>query len=153
MSDEDDMAIDDDPAQNPRLASTAASLPALVHPLRALIHPTPLSFNPIAPLPTIHLPTTSALGAIHLCALECLNNIFLSFGESSNVSISWDVQSGKSLWDEVWMALNAVGTTFGPGQERRKGMWDTGVGVLWGISNLWKGRLVSKAKWKDWNAI
>jgi hypothetical protein len=144
MSDEEDMAVDDEPSSNARETSTAISLPALVHPLRALIHPTPLSFIPLAGLPTIHPPTTSALGAIHLCALECLNNIFLSLSESPNASISSDIESGKILWDEIWSTLDAVGTTFGPGQERRRSIWDTATGVLWGIAKIWKGRWVSR---------
>ena len=143
MSDEEDMAVDDEPSSNARETSTALSLPALVQPLRALIHPTPLSFIPLAVSPIIHPPTTSALGAIHLCALECLNNILLSLSESPNASISSDIESGKILWDEIWSTLDAVGATFGPGQERRRSIWDTATGVLWGIAKIWKGRWVS----------
>jgi len=39
--------------------------------------------------------------------------------------------------------LGAVGTNVDkPGQERRRNVWEIGVGVLWGIANVWKGKLV-----------
>ncbi|KAF7784171.1 hypothetical protein Agabi119p4_336 [Agaricus bisporus var. burnettii] len=117
-----------------------AFITALVNPLLALIQPSALSFPPLAS-PSPHPPTTSALSAIHINALECLNNVFLSLAMSKRPDISEDVVSGQKIWNDVWSALAAVGTQTGPGQERRKEMWDKAVGVLWGIGNVWKGLL------------
>ena len=117
-------------------------LPSLVHPLLALIHPIPLSFPPLA-APSPHPPTTSALSAIHVNALECLNNVFLSLATTSNPDVAADHASGQKVWDEIWAALEVVGTETGLGQEQRQRMWEVAVGVLWGIGNVWKGCLVS----------
>lgn len=128
--------------------------------LLPLIHPTPLSFPPVisgtspataSPPPPTHLPTTSALGAIHVSALECLNNacLALSLAHESNSSAAGvkatrpDVEDGRRLWDAVWSALSAVGLEGGRGQERRREMWEVAVGVLWGIGGIWKGSIVS----------
>lgn len=126
-----------------------SALPSIVEPLLALIQPTPLSFPPTTGGVSPHPPTTSAFSAIHICALECLNNIFLSLATPAQlqsqgfVSVA-DREAGPRVWQEVWRALGVVGTDVdGPGQERRREMWQIGVGVLWGISILWKGVLVS----------
>lgn len=121
---------------------TTSFLPSLVPPLLALTHPTSLSFPPLA-APSPHPPTTSALSAIHISALECLNNVFLSLTTTPNPSISADRDSGSKVWDEIWSALAVTGTETGLGQERRQEMWEVAVGVLWGIGNVWKGSLVS----------
>ena len=121
---------------------TISFLPSLVPPLLALIHPVPLSFPPLA-APSPHPPTASVLSAIHISALECLNNIFLSLATSQNPPVAADKYGGLKIWDEVWSALSTVGMDSGPGQERRHQMWEIGVGVLWGIGNIWKGTLVS----------
>lgn len=138
-----DGALMDDDAPNgsrPTPANTSF-LSSLVEPLLSLIQPTPLSFPPHSG-PSPHPPTTSALSAIHVCALECLNNIFLSLSTSPNPAVAADTESGRKVWSSVSNALQAVGTSFGPGQERRKDVWEIGVGVLWGIGNIWKGNLV-----------
>jgi hypothetical protein len=134
------MAID--PSTPSTTASATALLPTLVQPLLALIHPTPLSFPPpVGQSP--HPPITSVLSSIHVCALECLNNILLSLATTPNRPISADKESGRKVWEDVWAALSVVGTTGGLGQERRQDMWDIAVGVLWGIGEVWKGTLVS----------
>ncbi|KIL71572.1 hypothetical protein M378DRAFT_6294 [Amanita muscaria Koide BX008] len=115
-------------------------LPTFVSPLLALIQPTGLSFPPLA-APSIHPPTTSALSAIHVCALECLNNLFLSPATSHNTAVSSDKQAGNTVWNGIWAALNLIGTETGPGQERRREMWEVAVGVLWGVGNVWKGTI------------
>lgn len=126
------------------------AVPSLVKPLLALIQPTPLSFPPPTGGPSPHPPTTSVLTAIHICALECLNNIFLSLASPARAHTPLatpgvDRDSGVQIWNEVWLALAAVGTDIrGPGQERRGEMWAAAVGVLWGIANVWKGVLVSR---------
>jgi hypothetical protein len=143
-----DMAVDD--VNPPNISAGSPScLPPLVQPLLALVHPTPLSFPPLAS-PSRHPPTTSALGSIHVCAFECLNNVFLSLGASPNHAVAADKESGKKLWDDVWLALSAVGTESGLGQERRREMWEVAIGVLWGIGNVWKGSLVRNGPVKLW---
>lgn len=77
--------------------------------------------------------------------MECLNNIFLSLATSPNPSVSADAEGGRKVWNEVWASLGVVGTELGLGQERRKEMWEIGVGVLWGLALVWKGTLVSGA--------
>ncbi|KAG0702741.1 ARM repeat-containing protein [Suillus ampliporus] len=110
-------------------------------PLITLIQPARLSFPPAAGQSS-HPPTTSVLGAIHVSALECLNNIFLSLSASPTPELTAASASGKQIWDGVWAALGSVGTEITRGQERKQGMWEISVGVLWGIGNIWKGSLV-----------
>ncbi|KAL0951711.1 hypothetical protein HGRIS_008386 [Hohenbuehelia grisea] len=131
-----DMAVDTaDSSSKPASSSLHSLIPSLL----TLIQPVTLSFPPLASQ-SMHPPTTSVLSAIHNSAVECLNNIFLSLSTGSS-TLSMDQQSGLKAWTDVWTALSVVGTEFGPGQERRKEMWDNAVGVLWGIGNVWKGVL------------
>ena len=128
-------------------APMTSFLPSLVTPLVALVYPTSLSFPPLA-TPSLHPPTTSVLSAIHVSALECLSNIFLSLStspNSSNSSIAADSDSGLRVWNDIWSALAVVGTESGLGQERRQEIWEVAVGVLWGVGIIWKGCLVSHA--------
>ena len=122
--------------------SNTTFLTTLVAPLLTLIQPTALSFPPLAS-PSPHPPTTSALSALHICALECLNNVFLSLTTSRNLSIPLDASSGRTVWDGVWSALSLIGTQTGLGQERRQEAWNIAVGVLWGVGRIWKGSIVS----------
>ncbi|KAI0756410.1 ARM repeat-containing protein [Daedaleopsis nitida] len=149
---DDDEAMDgaDDVDMSVNDATPAAHAPqapafftTLVAPLLKYVHPTALSFPPLGS-PSPHPPTTSALGAIHISALECLNNIFLSMATSSGGRPSGLApEQGRTVFDAVWRALGAVGTDISAaGQERRREMWDIGVGVLWGVGNTWKGSLV-----------
>jgi hypothetical protein len=135
-----DVDMDEEPKRV--IAPTTPSLSSLVSPLLALIYPTSLSFPPLA-APSVHPPTTSVLSAIHISALECLNNIFLSLSTSPNPSISTDVDGGLKVWNSIWSALEIVGTEGGLGQERRQEIWEIAVGVLWGVGSTWKGSLVS----------
>jgi hypothetical protein len=116
-------------------------LTTLVAPLLSLVQPTSLSFPPLS-AQSIHPPTTSALSAIHIAALECLNNIFLSFATAPIPSVSADPNSGLTVWNGLWSALRLVGTETGLGQERRQEFWGVAVGVLWGVGRVWKGSLV-----------
>jgi len=120
--------------------SSTIHLPELVQPLLALAQPTILSFSPPSN-PSSHPPTTSALGAIHASAFECLNNIFLSFSASPNVELAADESAGRDVWSAIWTALSKVGPDIGPGQACKREIWEIAVGVLWGIGNIWKGRL------------
>lgn len=128
--------------------SNTSFLPTLVLPVLSLVQPTSLSFPPLA-APSSHPPTTSALSAVHISALECLNNIFLSLANSPITSISKDVESGAAVWNSIWTALSLVGTQTGLGQERRQQMWEVAVGVLWGVGNVWKGLLVRLLRQRD----
>ncbi|EJD54408.1 ARM repeat-containing protein [Auricularia subglabra TFB-10046 SS5] len=127
-------------AQTP--SESTLRLLSLAEPLLALAVPTSLSFPPL-PSSTeqvaAHPPTTSALGAIHVRALECLSNIFLN-------TPRLDAAPARALWDGVLRVLAAVGPLSGgpriPGQERRPEMWDSGVGVLWGIARAAQGEMI-----------
>ncbi|KAH7923890.1 ARM repeat-containing protein [Leucogyrophana mollusca] len=137
-SPEDAMALDSSTPNGNTDTRPTSLLPALVQPLLALIQPTALSFPPPSGA-SIHPPTTSALSAIHISALQCLNNIFLSLGASPNPELAADLESGRNVWQEVWSALGKVGIQIERGQERKQDMWEVAVGVLWGIGNIWKG--------------
>ncbi|CAL1694663.1 unnamed protein product [Somion occarium] len=134
-------------SENTKSTSTAY-LPTLVDPLLPLIQPTPLSFPPLTGGVSVHPPTTSALSGIHICAMECLNNIFWSLAapaltQTQQRSTALDTDSGVKVWDSVWNSLYVVGTEFsGLGQERRRELWYLSVGVLWAIGLVWKGLLV-----------
>ncbi|KAI0686648.1 armadillo-type protein [Cytidiella melzeri] len=146
---EDTKMLEDDVPPSSADISISASLPAFVTSLLSLIQPTTLSFPPLEGGPSPHPPTTSALASIHICALECLNNVFLSIGASAqqqNAPSGADPSVGLAIWTQVWTALEAVGVNVdGPGQERRREMWEVAIGVLWGIAVVWKGVLVPDA--------
>ena len=114
----------------------------LVSPLLSLIEPTQLSFPPPGS-PSIHPPTTSVLGAIHLCALECLNNLFLSLATSHRSLTEAEMTQGTTIWNSLWTALEKVGdprtAKFAKDQ---KIYWETAIGVLWGTSIVFKGVIV-----------
>ncbi|KAI5117703.1 hypothetical protein M0805_003193 [Coniferiporia weirii] len=157
--DEDDaeMETDQPPVTEPTPKASIATapvpsfLPTILAPLLALTQPTSLSFPPLlqssasaAPAPAVHPPTTSALGAIHVSALECLNNVFLALAlaHEKDPAVRADVDAGRRVWDAVWAALGAAGLEGGRGQERRREMWEVAVGVMWGIGGIWKGSIV-----------
>ncbi|KAL5494642.1 hypothetical protein ACEPAI_103 [Sanghuangporus weigelae] len=133
-------------------------LPSILSSLLTLLQPAPLSFpsadtGSAVPLLPVHPPTTSALSAIHISALECLNNAFLAIsiaqaesgsgGSGSSIRAPRaDVEDGRRLWSAIWSALGTVGLQVGRGQERRREMWEIAVGVLWGVGGIWKGSIV-----------
>ncbi|KAJ7074459.1 armadillo-type protein [Mycena amicta] len=131
-----DMTMDDS------VARPTQALPPLIEPLLRLIAPTTLSFPPLAS-PSPHPPTTSALSAVHIAALECLNNVFLSLARSGPIA---DIAGGRAVWAAVWEALGVVGTQTGPGQERRRDMWEVGVGVLWGVASVCRPQINPQAE-------
>jgi hypothetical protein len=134
--------------QNEDPSEQASFLPSLVPVLLSLIYPTALSFPPLA-APSPHPPTTSALSAIHVSAMECLNNIFLSLATSRNPVVAADKEGGRKVWSDIWTTLAAVGTDTGLGQERRQELWEIAVGVLWGIGIVYKGTIVSGPNLRD----
>ena len=136
-----DMDLDAEGDKPSKDQSSPSFLTTLVAPLLSLVQPTALSFPPLA-APSIHPPTTSALSAVHISALECLNNVFLSLTTSPIPSVSSDINSGVSMWNGIWSALGLVGTQTGLGQERREEFWSVAVGVLWGVGRVWKGAIV-----------
>lgn len=151
MEEQDDLDLEDDEMDSSEEKPSPSSklLPDLVAPLLPLIQPTPLSFPPLTGGASPHPPTTSALSSIHICAMECLNNIFWSLAapalsRNQRPSADLDREGGVKVWDSIWHALSTVGTDFnGLGQERRREFWYLSVGVLWGVGIVWKGLLVS----------
>jgi len=144
MDDGDDaMAVDDATVEpNDSQTPTAPSfLPTLLEPLLALIQPTELSF----PAPSPHAPTTSALSAIHVAALECLSNAFFALAAAAPGSAASDVHAGQRVWSTVWAALAGAGNPpeSVPGSARAA-VWDVAVGVLWGIGTVWTGKIVGR---------
>lgn len=156
----DDAASEPEPDTEVKVNGSAipqrALLPNVLPSLLLLVQPTPLSFSPIqsgsvaAEAVPSHPPTTSALSAIHISALECLNNacIALALEEQerqtgSTTSIRTDAEDGRRVWTVLWTALGSVGLEGGRGQERRKEMWEAAVGVMWGVGGIWRGCIVS----------
>jgi hypothetical protein len=136
----------DDPMSPEVISSSPSSLsffPALVQPLLALISPTPISFPPSSGTP-LYPPITSVLGSIHICAIEALNNLFLSLSTSYTPEVALNKESGQIVWQGIWSALGSVGMESGLGEEGRQEIWETAVGLLWGIGRVWKGTLVSE---------
>jgi len=114
----------------------------LVTPLLSLIEPTHLSFPPPGS-PSIHPPTTSALGAIHLCALECLNNLFLSLATSHRPLTDAERAQGAPVWGSLWTTLGKVGDPRAANfTQEQKSFWETAIGVLWGASTVFKNFIV-----------
>ncbi|KAK7695114.1 hypothetical protein QCA50_002304 [Cerrena zonata] len=150
MEDQDDLDLEDEvmDSSDDKPSPSRKLLPDLVAPLLPLIQPTPLSFPPLTGGASPHPPTTSALSSIHICAMECLNNIFWSLAapalsRNQRPSADADREGGVKVWDSIWHALSTVGVEFnGLGQERRREFWYLSVGVLWGVGIVWKGLLV-----------
>lgn len=74
--------------------------------------------------------------------MECLNNAFLSLAPNVSPTIAADVDSGSRVWEAVWNALSATGTEIKPGQEKKTEIWETAVGVFWGVGIVWTGKMV-----------
>jgi len=134
-----EMATDETPTTS---QSNLSRFAFLVPSLLSLIEPTPLSFPPPGS-PSIHPPTTSALGAIHLCALESLNNLFLSLATSHRSLADAEKVQGVVIWGSLWAALEKVGDPrAAKSTKEQKVFWETAIGVLWGASIVFKGVIV-----------
>jgi len=134
-----EMATDEAPTTS---QSNLSRFAFLVPSLLSLIDPTPLSFPPPGS-PSIHPPTTSALGAIHLCALESLNNLFLSLATSHRPLADAEKVQGVVIWGSLWAALEKVGDPrAAKSTKEQKAFWETAIGVLWGTSTVFKGVIV-----------
>ncbi|THH03370.1 hypothetical protein EW145_g6312 [Phellinidium pouzarii] len=139
-----------EPAKSIKLPAALSFLGTILLPVLALIQPTPLSFpadspqyGSAAPRPTQHPPTTSALRAIHISALECLNNAFLEFAlvYEKDGAVPADADVVRPVRDAVWAALMSIGYMGGRESERKREMWDVGVGVMWSMGRIWKGSI------------
>ncbi|KIJ54300.1 hypothetical protein M422DRAFT_154105 [Sphaerobolus stellatus SS14] len=154
-----DAAANGKESDEPR-QSTNDLVTLLTGPLVELVYPTSLSFPPSATDPSPHPPTTSALGTIHIRALECLNNLFFSVDEAANnesgLKVAFTTQDRRetnTIWNAVWRALGAVGKVVADGKitavrglERKAEMWEIAVGVLWGIARIGRGYIAPDAE-------
>jgi hypothetical protein len=142
----DDKISNESPNEEETPSTPLSLLSSLTPPLLTLSAPTPLSFPPVS-FPSLHPPTTSVLSTIHLRALECLNNLFLCINEKELVGDA-EIEGAKKVWADIWVSvLGKVGVegVSALGQERRKEMWEVGVGVLWGLARVCRTHLVSYA--------
>ncbi|KAF9786699.1 ARM repeat-containing protein [Thelephora terrestris] len=133
---DDQMATDETPAASqPNLSRFAFLIPTIL----SLIEPTHLSFPPPGS-PSIHPPITSALGSIHLCALECLNNLFLSLATSHRYITDAERAQGMTIWNSLWTVLQKAGDLRSAAITKEQRLfWETAIGVLWGVSIVFKG--------------
>jgi hypothetical protein len=138
-----DMIQGDGSVPNDVLASSI--LPNLISSLLPLIELTPLSFPPLNG-PSLHPPTTSALSSIHSCAFDCLNNIILSLAASPYSGLTSDTGYGKNLWHAIWSSLERIGDPTSTASGARQRLWEAGVGVLWGISVIYKGFIIPEER-------
>lgn len=135
-------------------------LQALIPTLLPLIRPTLLSYAPPFQQ-SLHSPTTSALGALHIAALECLNNVSLTLAEaldgaspgatgtSNGSGHGSAVAFAMQMWGEVWTMLTTIGQPegIGAGPERKKEAWLVALGVLWAVGRICRGQLVRPGGW------
>lgn len=139
---DDTMATDETPTPSHLNHSNHSRFAFLISPLLSLVQPTHLSFPPPGS-PSIHPPTTSALGAIHLCALECLNNLFLSLVTSHRSLTGTEKAQGPTIWNSLWVALEKVGDPRSAKITKEQNLfWETAIGVLWGVSVIFKGVII-----------
>ncbi|CAG8581852.1 15378_t:CDS:2 [Acaulospora colombiana] len=157
--DESDVAMEEDDAASGVAASPVdeTNLPAgsstsfdlvssIVPPCLAYIQPTPFSYPPSFQ-PSPHPPTTSALQAIHIAALECLNNACLSIAQqdlhSSNATNQTFAGLMKAVWDEVWKMLAILGVPeasgLSAGPRQKLDVWNISLGVLWSVARIRRG--------------
>lgn len=97
---------------------------------------TPLSLPP-ADDASPHPPTTAALSALHLRALEALNNLLLSTAAAVQNGEKLDVPA-QELWNALFPILRAEGAPAADasarGQEFRKAIQEAALGCLWGCA-------------------
>ena len=165
MNEDDEMEADEEMVEAvPQINGTSPHvgpkkpidyLQALIPTLLPLIRPTLLSYAPPFQQ-SLHAPTTSALGALHIAALECLNNISLTLadaldgaspgatGTSNGAGHGSAAGLAMQMWGEVWTMLTTIGQPegIGAGPERKKEAWLVALGVLWAVGRICRGQLV-----------
>ena len=166
MNEDEEMEADEEMTEDPPQTNGSSShngpkkpsdyLQVLVPTLLPLIRPVSLSYAPSFQQ-SLHPPTTSALGALHIAALECLNNASLTLAdahggiplEGTGITNGAGHDSIASLsmktWGEVWTMLMAIGKPegVGAGPERKKEAWLVALGVLWAMGRICRGHMVS----------
>ncbi|KDN49105.1 hypothetical protein RSAG8_02458, partial [Rhizoctonia solani AG-8 WAC10335] len=112
--------------------------------LLSLSTPTSMSFPPPTTITTepTHPPTTSALTAVHISALECLSNLLLSFPTSDTGPVNpATADVAVAAWPRAWSTLNS--SINAPlSADRRLELSVAALGVLWGLARLARGVLV-----------
>ncbi|CUA76366.1 HEAT repeat-containing protein 3 [Mus musculus] [Rhizoctonia solani] len=112
--------------------------------LLSLSTPTSMSFPPPTTITTepAHPPTTSALTAVHISALECLSNLLLSFPTSDTGPVNpATAQVAVASWPRAWSMLNSS-INAPSSTDRRLELSVAALGVLWGLGRLARGVLV-----------
>ncbi|KAJ1302756.1 hypothetical protein OPQ81_003065 [Rhizoctonia solani] len=112
--------------------------------LLTLSTPTSMSFPPATTITTepTHPPTTSALTAVHISALECLSNLLLSFPTSDTGPINpAKAEIAVNSWPRAWSTLNSS-INAPSSTDRRMELSVAALGVLWGLARLARGVLV-----------
>ncbi|CAE6406722.1 unnamed protein product [Rhizoctonia solani] len=149
---EDVAPMDEEPPflSSPEVDQNSIKLLTTLTPLLlSLSTPTSMSFPPSSATATItteptHLPTTSALTAVHISALECLSNLLLSFptsdtGPVNPVTAEVAVTAWPRAWTTLTASINAPSTT-----DRRMELSVAALGVLWGLARLARGVLAPR---------
>lgn len=95
-----------------------------------------------------HPPTTSALAAIHQCALECLSNLLLSFPAPEIAPVNPLVLGlTVAAWPQAWSALGPLLGSLIPTASASaipaSDVSTAALGVLWGLARLARGSLVT----------
>jgi hypothetical protein len=138
------------PLDGPKISMTSSTsfelVSSIVPPCLAYIQPTPFSYPPSFQ-PSPHPPTTSALQAIHIAALECLNNVCLSIAQqglsSSNTANQSFAGLIKAVWDEIWKMLAVLGVPepsgISAGPRQKLDVWNISLGVLWSVARIRRG--------------
>jgi hypothetical protein len=105
---------------------------------------TTITASPSAPDTSLeHPPTTSALVAVHLSALECLSNLLLSFPTSDSGPVNPAVLDlAVAAWPQAWSALLTVIVSTTSNLDRKAEVSFAALGALWGIARLARGVVV-----------
>ncbi|KAG9121941.1 hypothetical protein FRC07_001876 [Ceratobasidium sp. 392] len=90
-----------------------------------------------------HPPTTSALVAVHISALECLSNLLLSFPTSDTGPVNPAVlEVVVAVWPQAWSSLRSVLVATPSSSDRKTEVSVAALGALWGLARLGKGVIV-----------
>ncbi|CAE6475962.1 unnamed protein product [Rhizoctonia solani] len=143
----DDAPMDEELSANPPLETDQNSiklLTTLTPLLLSLSTPTSMSFPPPTTITTesAHPPTTSALTAVHISALECLSNLLLSFPTSDTGPVDPETANvAVGAWPRAWSTLSSS-INAPTAMDRRMELSVAALGALWGLARLARGVLV-----------